>query len=42
MPECQCGAWVSIDFARVFADREGDVRGYISCIGTSGVDEVFR
>jgi hypothetical protein len=43
MPECDhCGAHVSDRFARVFADKSGNVRACPSCSANAGIAEVSR
>jgi len=43
MPECNhCGAHVSEQFARVFADENGRVRACPACSANAGIAEVAR
>ncbi|WP_327050623.1 DUF7563 family protein [Halomicrococcus gelatinilyticus] len=43
MPECNhCGAHVSEQFARVFADENGRVRACPDCSANAGIAEVAR
>jgi len=43
MPKCNhCGAHVSDQFARVFADELGDVRACPNCSANAGIAEVSR
>ena len=43
MPECNhCGAHVSEQFARVFADEHGVIHACISCSANAGIAEVAR
>jgi hypothetical protein len=31
MPECSCGEWVSLKFARIFGDRDDQVEICLEC-----------
>ena len=43
MPECNhCGAHVSDQFARVFADEYGHIRACPNCSANAGIAEVSR
>ena len=43
MPKCDhCGAHVSERFARVFADKGGEVHACPTCSANSGIAEVSR
>ncbi|WP_424002074.1 DUF7563 family protein [Haloarcula salina] len=43
MPECDhCGAHVSDQFARVFADQRGHIRACPNCSANAGIAEVSR
>ena len=43
MPKCNhCGAHVSEQFARVFADENGRVRACPDCSANAGIAEVAR
>jgi hypothetical protein len=43
MPDCNhCGAHVSDQFARVFADEYGEVHACPSCSANAGIAEVAR
>ena len=38
MPECQeCGSFVTQDFERVFAGRDGKVHGCLDCMGKTEI-----
>jgi len=43
MPECNhCGAHVSDQFARVFADKYGHIRACPNCSANAGIAEVSK
>jgi len=35
MPECQCGAFVTAEWARVMGDNNGEVHACIECEGST-------
>ncbi|QLG49750.1 DUF7563 family protein [Natrinema halophilum] len=43
MPKCDhCGAHVSEQFARVFADKHGKIHACISCSANAGIAEAAK